>query len=251
MRFVIIAMPRTGSSHLVSMLGRHPEITCHGEVFHKSKVFLRGKGAKDEGRLAELARMRTKDWQSFLEAIFTISQGRPHCGFKIFKGHHREALTHVIADRSIAKIVLIRTNVLANFSSAMMARQTGHYGPRSEDSHTVQFEDALFDRFSRHYTEYYQTALERLKKSDQTFLQIRYEEINHLKTWENLQGLLGAALEPAAREIRAPRKLDVLSRFSNPDQVMRFLEARKLSHWAVERERLEGPLAETGIDPFG
>ena len=36
--FAIIAMPRSGSTRLCDILGRHPAVACHLEIFHPSEV---------------------------------------------------------------------------------------------------------------------------------------------------------------------------------------------------------------------
>lgn len=73
MRFVIIASPRTGSSHLTTQLARAAEIWCHDEVFHKDGVFVRWPGAPDvkapEGFERELRALRAVDPIDFLHAF--------------------------------------------------------------------------------------------------------------------------------------------------------------------------------------
>ncbi|MCA9265021.1 MAG: sulfotransferase, partial [Planctomycetales bacterium] len=39
-RFVILAVPRTGSNLLCTLLNSHPEILCHHEVFNPQGIFL-------------------------------------------------------------------------------------------------------------------------------------------------------------------------------------------------------------------
>ena len=51
-KFVIIAAPRSGSTHLVNVLCRHPEVACHGEVFAKKRVLFWGAGAEQNSAKA-------------------------------------------------------------------------------------------------------------------------------------------------------------------------------------------------------
>jgi hypothetical protein len=37
-RFVIFAVPRTGSNWLCSLLNSHPEIICHHEIFNPERI---------------------------------------------------------------------------------------------------------------------------------------------------------------------------------------------------------------------
>ena len=41
-RFLIVAAPRTGSTHLRLLLNSHPEVCCHGEVFRDFRIELGG-----------------------------------------------------------------------------------------------------------------------------------------------------------------------------------------------------------------
>ena len=130
MRFVIIASARTGSSHLVNVLGGHPEVFCHGNVFaqHMMATFW-PKGARptasEVGAIkSDLREIREKDPDAFLERVFSMDFGRAHVGFKIFRGQNDAILEKLIADSSVRKIVLFRRNVLANYSSAMLAKES-------------------------------------------------------------------------------------------------------------------------------
>ena len=131
MRFVIIASKRTGSSHLVNMVGAHPEILCNGNSFHPKNVWVFWPEADlTRDVKAELQNLRQTNPLGLLERIFSTSYGRPHVGFKIFKDQCDEVLQKVIEDGAVKKIILYRKNVLANFSSMLAAIKTGKFGVR-------------------------------------------------------------------------------------------------------------------------
>src|SRR5438105_2272768 len=70
MRFVIIASPRTGSTHLTSLLNEQDDIACHGEIFHPKKVFVRWpRQDKAPEAMAKLMKLREQDPQHFLDHI--------------------------------------------------------------------------------------------------------------------------------------------------------------------------------------
>ena len=70
MRFVIIASPRTGSTHLTSLLNEQDDIACHGEIFHPKKVFVRWpRQDKAPEAMAKLMKLREQDPQRFLDHI--------------------------------------------------------------------------------------------------------------------------------------------------------------------------------------
>jgi hypothetical protein len=132
MRFVLIASARTGSDHLTTELGRKPDIWCHDEVFHPKKVFLRWPGwphvNAPEDLEAELRALRETDPDAFLERVYALNFDRPHVGLRIFERHQPSMLAKIIAAPEIAKIVLIRTNVLANYASKLVAEEVDDWG---------------------------------------------------------------------------------------------------------------------------
>lgn len=240
-------MPRTGSSHLVSILNGHPDITCHGEVFHKKKIFLRGRARLDDETLTNLESLRNSNRLGFLEAVYGLDYGKAHCGFKIFRNHDPEALSHLIANSSVAKIVLCRENVLANFASTRAARTTGDYALANrsapEKTPLVHFDGKVFAKFRDRYVEFYRTVLDSLRSAGQDFLALRYAEINHLEAWERLQTFLGATVHAPKSAQDEGRRRNVLARFSNGEDAREFLAANGLSDWAQEEERVSGPLS--------
>jgi hypothetical protein len=260
MRFVIICAPRTGSSHLVSVLSGHPELLVNGNVFDD----------KAEGRLyvfwqkeqltpelkAELVDLRKRDPEAFLEQIFRTNHGRTHVGFKMFRGENDPMLDRIIDDASIKKIVLYRRNALANFSSALVARKTGKYslreGKKIGDAPKVKFKPERFVKFHDRYTGFFGGVVDRLNASGQNFYLVHYEDINEPRVLSGLIGFIGA--DPAksiAKENQFKRQVkqnsfDILSRFSNPKQVERFLRERHLLHWLHEGELMLSPFPREG-----
>jgi hypothetical protein len=68
-RFAIVGLQRTGSSHLVELLSRHPEIHCCGEIFNPDRINLRwpeSMGGRRAGReiVNELRSIREQDPQA-------------------------------------------------------------------------------------------------------------------------------------------------------------------------------------------
>lgn len=257
MRFVIICAPRTGSSHLVSVLSGHPELLVNGNIFD-------GRGP---GRLyvfwektqltpavqANLIDLRERDPEAFLEQIFNMTHGRMHVGFKMFRGENDRILDQIIKDSSIRKIVLYRRNVLANFASALVARKTGKYSLREGmpvgDVPKVRFNAERFSRFHDRYTEFFGDIIDRLNAQGQAHYFINYEDINEPRVLAGLITFIGAdPIRSIAKENQFKRQVkqnssDILSRFSNRRRVERFLREHGLLHWIHEGELMLGPLS--------
>ena len=241
MRFVVIASPRTGSSHLVDLLNNQDDILCNGEIFHKDRVFVKWpKEQLDASARVSLKQLRSSDPSAFLSEIYAKNFGKNHVGFKIFEKHNPSMLETVVDDSSILKIILFRRNVLATYSSALIANETGKWDfkklKRAITPNKVLFEPKKFIRFHARYTKFYRTTLAGIVLSNQTFRFINYDEVND----ETLFSGLVAAIRGCNSEIRfksshlKQNSSNIILRFSNPDDVERFLTQNGLMHWAYE-----------------
>ncbi len=256
MRFVIIASPRTGSSHLVNMLGGHPEIFCNGNVFHPKHVWVFWPDS-DLGRevKAELLRLRNTDPMALLERVFATNYGRPHVGFKIFEGQNDEILQKLIGDEAVRKIVLYRKNVLANYSSKIVARKTDKFNAREGEQGgevtKIQFVPGKFVSFHARYNAFYRGVIDRLNQNRQHFHLIDYDEINDPSLLAALTTFIGADPSRESVELDQDKRhvkqnpSDICSRFSNPEEVRDFLVEHGLLHWAHEGETSLGRLSFT------
>lgn len=251
MRFAIIASPRTGSSHLVAMLNREPDIFCNAEAFHRRKPFLHWPKRDLTPELeAELFALRAGSPLDFLELVFSRNYGRQHVGFKIFANHNDLVLDKIIMERTIRKIVLYRRNVLANYASEMSARATGNYAlktarlPRPQ----VHFDREQFIRFHDRYNAFYRSSTERLNHSGQQFFFLEYETLNSPHIFSALLKFIEAAgHRENLREVsRRKGNVNILSRFSNSDEVQSFLLQEGLMSWSHEGELSLGDL---GVGP--
>jgi hypothetical protein len=248
MRFAIIASPRTGSSHLTDLLNSRRDILCNGEILHSKKVFVHWRG-KDRSleKLAELAELRATDPVQFLERIFQTNYDRPNVGFKILRGQQKNVFHFIMEDCTIKKVVLFRRNVLANYSSKLIANETRQYALNAKKvvkeatkRPTMPFDADEFIRFRRRYEAYYTFIMDTLLESGQDFHLINYEEINNRHFFRSLLNFLGADLQHTDSEGKHIKQnpSNILSRFSNPDVVEAFLRENDLPHWSFEGQVL-------------
>lgn len=244
MRFAIIASARTGSSHLTNLLNSRSDILCNGEICHPKKVYVNWhKKYRTPETLAELAALRSTSPGLFLERIFETDHDRPNVGFKILRGQFEDVLRTVMEDRTIRKVVLFRRNVLANYSSKLIANETGQYGlnskkvPReSREPIRVLFDAERFRVHRRKYERYYASVMDALLQSGQDFHLINYEEINNPWLFRSLLGYIGAdsVAPPDEGKLIKQNPSNILSRFSNSREVEEFLLANDLVHWSFE-----------------
>jgi hypothetical protein len=255
MSFAIIASPRTGSTHLTNLLHAQSDIFCNGEICHAKRVNVRwDKIDRSNGVLYELAILRERDPREFLNRILAMNYGRKEVGFKILKGQSRAMFDAILNDPSIKKVVLFRRNVLANYSSKLIAAQSGEYALRGKNvdeqrpaSSTVPFDEDEFLRFSQKYNRYYDGVMSKLRQSGQYYHVINYEDINEPEFFGNLLRFLGSECSEKASQGRNVKQNPayILSRFSNTDTVEDFLRRHNLLYWTYEGELSFVPL-ETG-----
>jgi LPS sulfotransferase NodH len=247
MRFVIVASPRTGSSHLVSLLSAHPDILCNGNSLHPKHMWLSWpKKDLTKSVKAELAELRERDPNAFLERLYTAGFGRSHVGLKIFDKQNNAALRKLLANSEIRKILLYRKNVLANYSSRLAARSNNEWSVKEgrpvSPPPAVRFDEEEFIRFHDRYVSFYQDVLGRLSHHRQPFHFIEYLDINEPFLFAGLVSFIGA--DPAKLDSPAPLRArqakqnspDIVSRFLNASDVVNFLERYGLEHWSREGE---------------
>lgn len=122
-RFVILAVPRTGSNLLCTLLNSHPQILCHHEVFNPQGVFT-ALGYRGDGLTLESLQQRDNDPLGFLQRVWQTGLEDGCVGFKWTRGQNQDVLNNVVEDGSIKKIVLRRRNRIKTYVSELIAQET-------------------------------------------------------------------------------------------------------------------------------
>lgn len=125
-RFVILAARRSGSNLLCSLLGSHPDVRCHHELFNPNGIFT-ALDERDEATSAHALAARDRDPIGFLDDIWGDVRGAQVVGFKMTPDQAPDVLAHVLGDSGIAKIVLRRHNALRRLVSERIADATGRW----------------------------------------------------------------------------------------------------------------------------
>ena len=242
MHFVVIASPRTGSTHLTSLLNLRDDILCNGEVLdskHNRLLVRWPKEEKTAERKRELIALRERDPAEFLRQVLQQDFGRQHVGFKILSKQNDELLDRIIEDRSVKKVILFRQNVLAVYSSARIAHETGKRHKEAKVDHPIiEFHENKFRKYHGRYLAFYRGIFEKLNDSCQHFHMVHYEGINDPALFDNLLGFLGAKRGVSSgMGTNAKRNTpDILARFSNPETVVEFLSKNGFTAWSHEAE---------------
>lgn len=125
-RFVILAARRSGSNLLCSLLGSHPQVRCHHELFNPNGIFT-VLDEREETTTADALAARGRDPLGFLDRIWGDTRGARAIGFKMTPEQAPDVLAHVLVDAGIAKIVLRRQNPLRRLVSERIADATGRW----------------------------------------------------------------------------------------------------------------------------
>jgi LPS sulfotransferase NodH len=240
-KFAILAEGRTGSSHLVHLLNRHPEILCHGESFHGRVVHVQIPSADRDADTVkgELLELRAREPLAYLERIYAVETDRRIVGFKIFPPHNPPVLEHIMENAAIRKIVLFRSNLLARYASLMSAHQAGEWRSGS-DKPQVEFDGDEFSDHCRRYTASTDRIIRTLTAQKQPFWIVRYDELNNSAMIGALVRFLGAE-DPMPEDpipARGRGAPNILSRFSNPEVAKAFLKSKGLMQWAFESDMM-------------
>ncbi len=232
--FAIVSVPRTGSSVLTAALRSHPDIFCQGEIFHPDAdehIF-------GEARCKVDLSLRTRNPIVFVSDILSFSEGRRWIGFKIFFGHNNDALAFILKNPAIKKIVLKRTNLLATYSSLELAKRTSVWNTRyggNSGPPRLRFDRRAFQRYCQGIEDVYRYYETTLAESEQRYLTLEYDK--HILNWDPTPvfRFLGAAQNtPVTTELKKVNSFDIVSRFENQADLLKFLRESGHEHWATE-----------------
>ena len=203
MPFVVFCQPRTGSYHLVSLLGSAPDIVCHGEAFKPGRIELRPEALAALGLGPDDIARRNADPVGFVERLHALSTPSAILGFKLFVNHvvaHkglRRAVLHAPAWR---KLVLQRDPV-RTYASRLRAEQTGVWTLPVGRSHAsellhapVRFEAAAFEKHLQEHEKFRRLVDEAAAVPGNPVLRLDYDDLLQDAPGEEGAGGLAAAL---------------------------------------------------------
>lgn len=179
-RFVILAVPRSGSNLLCTLLNSHPRILCHHELFNPQGIFTALSHRNTPTHLSLVDRER--DPLQFLQEVWRTGEGYACVGFKWTLGQSDLVLDHVAREKSIRKLVLRRRNRVKTYVSEAIAQQTQQWEVyRTEElvlprpRVTVDPRELMdhMGRVRRFYAKLDQT----LRQTNQPFLDVEYEDL--------------------------------------------------------------------------
>ena len=153
-----------------------------------------------------------------------------------FKHHLNESeFNEFLLGSGFRKIILTRNNMLAAYSSHKVVELTGQGAARAGSTvirAKASFDPGEFSSFRKKRARFYEHARQAARKS---WKEIDYTAARTEEGMAEIGRFLGvdpAGFGPAQTAKR--NSDDIVSRFSNPDQVRSYLEMNHLEHWTTE-----------------
>jgi hypothetical protein len=227
------------------MLDSHPEIKCLGELMRPTPGWMKQDGYRGALRVLEKVDPVYKDDNyrfdhpyEFVQAVLETAPNRKVYGFKIHVDQHPIFLDQLIADPEWKIVVLERENMLAQYSSWKIAERTGQgNAPKGTKvvRAKVEFSAREFNKFINRKNKEWERFWSGLRTKGKEYFYIRYTDLLSKPVVQNMLGFLDVSpsvdLQPGT-EKRNP--WDILSRFSNPQEVATELEKMGHLHWTYE-----------------
>jgi hypothetical protein len=233
-RFCILASARSGSNHFGSLLNRHPKLWMHGEIFHQNAIFetlrkhVSGAVQKIESPGYDLERRKKYPFE-YLEALMKQTDARFVTGFKIFPAHDDRVAEAMIDDPQVRKIVLVRMNALAQYSSDLEASARNKYA-FTKDEHPesveINFDAKEFEQRRRWISGWYERAIKRLNKAGQTYFLMPYELMGndtYIRSAFVSLGLTPPDMDELRSQFRKSGARNVVERFADSEKVRAYL----------------------------
>lgn len=228
-KFVVLAHARSGSSMVVHTLNKHPSIVCFGEAFVGQRIGFKVDGYDNASQ--KLLYLRNRHPMEFLSrTIFSpYSDDVRAVGFKLFPEQLESVQLKIVWDwlcsnRRVKIILLRRLNMLAAYTSLLIARQT-NFGDGSDTRITIDLDECLreFEKRERHH----ENTMVKLGKHD--LLEVCYEDMTQdlSKQFINFQAFIGVDTIPL--EVESKKK-----------------EVRPLSEIITNYEAIHSGLTEAG-----
>jgi hypothetical protein len=249
---VILAAQRTGSHLLLNLLNSSGRAFFDSELLDEKHILVFGEELRHEDA-GLLYFMREHDPVRFIKTMLTRSHhvdGRllgdmAVRGFKLFAKHSRVAWDWVLEEEQMRVIHLYRANLLAEYSSLLVAYAEGHWvgGPKELSTRQIHFDERRFLTFFETKQHYLGSVRERLAARPGPSMEIEYSDFSRQRINEVLSFLHESPQEAGdLNALGLKRQLGerVISRFTNPDDVRRCLEKLGKESWAdVERRAVD------------
>lgn len=246
-KFVILSLPRTGSTYLVDCLDAIAGVRCLSEIFHPNEIALRHHQPVDPGLMDKA--VRDADPLGYLARL---EQEVPDCrwfGFKHFPRHGMPLMRHLCASRDWRKIFLWRDNLIEQYLSFLLASM--HFGRtgwgRVPDEAQLEIPlGTVMDDLRMIEQNYYEIERTLLLADRSDVFALEYDELGQTDIVRGLLqflGLPGASIDRALaqmtaadgnNELKFARGPRAAQRIRNLDEIRQILRNTRYRRWVAE-----------------
>ncbi len=144
-----------------------------------------------------LRRLKRRNPKSYLKRVYN-KNSYDAIGFKIFQHQHPWAMEHLIHNKYIKKIFLKRDNLLKSFVSEQIAMETGRWDRLNQEEvrlNSTKVELSTFLNYKKNREDFFEYKQEKLRQTQQSFLELSYEEITSKFPTDKVEKFLGTKLK--------------------------------------------------------
>lgn len=256
MRFIcVLAMPRTGSSHVNKLLKSFPQVNAKSELYHPQQMpnLSPREEAEFEKRGAPVGDAEAfNPWrkQHPVETLEAIYEGgrRRIVAFKVFANHlKRPTLTSEFFSRDDMGFVILKRRPIECFISGMKARKAGRFTKVDTTAIKPELSAERFLEWARRMRMWYRWADEELEARGKPYGVISYERHLDGKTGEESMAYLLPMLKSLGfatltmpheviegeRQDQEPRYQDRVANWAAFEDALREGGHERLLDWAV------------------
>ncbi|MEO1290167.1 MAG: hypothetical protein AAFV93_20640 [Chloroflexota bacterium] len=234
--YMILCNARTGSNYLASVLDQHPQIDGHNELFHEGKIFTKDGMIDDADSIAQ----RDANPIAYLHHMLAQSD-TPVAGFKHLLFYNQPLIDDVMTS-DLHLILLERRNILAQYSSLMIAHKTAewtlYHGMKPVEPPKLAWDEDAFEAHRQDYETAYAILHQQIKARTAPTHHVYYTDLFKPETIERIHAFLGVASIPITADDKTPRKqnsTNILHRFTQPETVRAYLQRIQHPEWASEQ----------------
>ncbi|MEM6334422.1 MAG: sulfotransferase [Planctomycetota bacterium] len=244
--FLILTEQRSGSTMLVHMLREHPRVRCFGELMRRTPKWMRERGYKGQLRVLDDLdpkwrddRYRFANGETFRDLVYATEPGYDWYGFKLHLGQGDGYVERAIGRPEEKLILLRRENLLAQFSSELIAQATGQGNANASTGEVkkarVDFVARDFDKHIKQSDARWSRLTEGIRSAGRDSVYLSYldavsgDGVGRALAYLGLEAASGLESNTVKRNTSR-----IVERFTNVDDVVSHLYRIGRPEWAEE-----------------
>ncbi|SEN96455.1 LPS sulfotransferase NodH [Pseudorhodobacter antarcticus] len=235
-RFVVLGLPRSGTTYLVKLLNSHSQVFCSGEQFNPHAIVHTDHTDQDYTAFLN----RDKAPLAFVDHFFAqAAKTRVACaGFKFMIGHNIDVLKQFEHDPDLVFIHLWRENKLAQISSLLKARDSLKWAQTKHDPHInakIRAKPKDISEKMHEYATYDHLIALWLQNLPNQNISVEYKDLFQPHFIARICGFLGVAPEKTMKSPLVKQSDNkIANRFVHPEPILYYFTQIGKAHWLTE-----------------